>query len=218
MFAGHAAVALAVRPRVPRLSLGVLVAASYAIDLIWPLLLLTGIERVRIDPGNTAFTPLDFEWYPWTHSLVMSLAWGLAVGALVWMFSRSRAGGVIAGLLVFSHWVLDFLTHRPDLPLWPGQDAPMEGLGLWNSVAGTLVVEGALFVGSVILYVRATKSRDRVGSIAMWAFVLFIGLVWVSGPFAPPPPSAEAVAVVGCLSWLIPLWAWWFDRHRELEG
>jgi membrane-bound metal-dependent hydrolase YbcI (DUF457 family) len=114
---------------------------------------------------------------------------------------------------VVSHWVLDFVTHRPDLPLWPG--GPKVGLSMWNSPAATMVVESLLFVAGVALYVRATRARDRVGSIAFAAFILFLVAIYVANATSPPPPNAEAVAWVALSAWLLPLWAWWFDAHRE---
>ena len=172
MFAGHAALALASRKRVPEVSLGVLVAASYGLDLIWPILLLAGVERVEIDPGNTAFTPLDFVSYPWTHSLLMTLIWAVLGGAVTYVFSRSGRATLFVSALVVSHWVLDFVTHRPDLPLWPGDGAPMAGLGLWRSITATLVVEGTLFALGAWLYARATRTKDRIGSISMVVFLM----------------------------------------------
>lgn len=218
MFAGHAALALAARRKAPAVSLGVLVAASYGLDLAWPLFVIAGIESVRVDPGNTAFTPLDFESYPWTHSLVLTLGWAALAGAAAWLFTKNRRGALVVSVLVFSHWVLDFLTHRPDLPLWPGEGAPKAGLGLWNSVAGTYLVEGTLFVVCALVYVRSTRALDRIGSAGMWCFLALIAAIWVVGPFGPPPPSARAVATVALAVWLFPLWAWWFDRHREVRS
>ncbi len=214
MFAGHAALALAARRKASELSLGILVAASFGLDLVWPIFVLTGLEHVAVDPGNTAFTPLDFAYYPWTHSLTLALAWAVVGGVAGYLTSRSRRGAAIVAGLVASHWVLDFLTHRPDLPLWPGDGSPFAGLGLWNSVAGTLLVEGALFLVCALIYVRGTRARDRVGSIAMYAFLILIAVIWAGGPFGPPPPSERAVALVSLSIWLLPFWAMWFDRHR----
>jgi hypothetical protein len=198
VFVGHLAVGLAAKRIEPKMPLGVLVAASFGIDLIWPLLVLAGIEVVRVDPGNTAFTALDFESYPWTHSLVMAVVWGTVAGLLVRYWLKSGRAGWIAGGVVVSHWVLDLITHRPDLPLWPG--GTMLGLGLWNSIAGTLVVEGALFVAALVLYAKWTSPRDRVGRWALWGL---------------PPPSSTVVAGVGLLMWLLPFWAQWIEGHRE---
>ncbi len=145
MFVGHLAVALAAKRVEPRAPLGTLVGAAFAFDLIWPVLLLAGIEMVRIDPGNTAFTPLAFDDYPWSHSLSMAFVWAVAVGRVAAAVLRHARAGLIIGLTVLSHWVLDFFMHRPDLPLWPG--GPEVGLGLWNSIPLTLLVEGLLLHG-----------------------------------------------------------------------
>jgi hypothetical protein len=212
MFAGHMGVALAAKVAEPKAPLGVLVAASFGIDLLWPVLLLTGAESVAIDPGHTAFTPLDFEAYPWSHSLAMVVGWGILAGALVRAFGMSTRVAVVVGAVVVSHWVLDFVTHAPDLPLWPG--GPEVGLGLWNSVPATLAVEGAIFLGALALYARAFPARDRLGQVGLWALAGFMALIWASGPFAPPPPSETAIAVVGLALWVFPFWAWRVDAHR----
>jgi len=158
MFVGHLAVALAAKRVEPRAPLGTLVAAAFALDLIWPMLLLAGIEMVRIDPGNTAFTPLAFDYYPWSHSLSMAIVWAVAAGRVAAAVLKQARPGLIIGLTVVSHWVLDFFMHRPDLPLWPG--GPKAGLGLWNSIPLTLLVEGALFAAGVAFYLRATRARE----------------------------------------------------------
>jgi len=193
MFVGHTAVALVAKSREPRASLALLVAAAFGLDLLWPVFLLTGLERVRIDPGNTKFTPLAFESYPWSHSLVMTVVWGLLglVGVCVWKGSRSTQ--VLVLLLVVSHWVLDYVSHRPDLPLWPG-DSPMFGLGLWNSVSGTLVVEGAMLAAGVFLYLHGTKALDRVGSLGFWLLIGLSTMMWAGQPWSAPPPSSRFLA------------------------
>src|SRR4051812_46150446 len=120
MFIGHFGVAMAAKRVAPAASLGTLVLAAQLVDLIWPAMLLLGIEQVRIDPGITRVTPLDFVHYPYTHSLVASLAWG-ALLALVYGASRKDWRTALwLAVLVVSHWVLDAIVHRPDLPLWPG--------------------------------------------------------------------------------------------------
>ena len=214
MFAGHVAVALAAKPAAPRVSLGLLVAAAMWIDLVWPLFLLAGIERVAIDPGNTAFTPLDFVHYPWTLRLVAALGWSVAAAAGASVVVRRTAERVLVGALVFSHWVLDAVTHRPDLPLWPG-DAPKVGLGLWNSIPATIAVEGALTAAGLWLYARATRPRDAVGRYGFWAFAATVVLVWLGNLAGPPPPDERSLALVALALWLLPAWAWWADRHRE---
>lgn len=207
MFLGHAALALAAKPLAPRASLGVAIAATYGLDLVWPVLLLAGVERVEIAPGDTAFTPLRFAHYPWTHSFVAALAWAILFGAACWKLGR-RAAFVMAAL-VFSHWLLDALSHRPDLPLWPGSGAQI-GLGLWNSVAATLAVESTLFVAGAVIYVRAVGRA----SVGFWALLAFLVLVYLGAAFGPPPPSARAVAWSGVALLLLPFWAYWVDRAR----
>src|SRR5512139_3691369 len=138
MFLGHFAVGFAAKRLAPRASLGTLFLAAQFIDLLWPLLVLLGIERVRIAPGITTVTPLDFEHYPWSHSLFAVSVWGVLFATVYLFIRRDRRASLVLGLAVLSHWLLDFLVHRPDLPLLPGGER--FGLGLWNSLAGTLVV------------------------------------------------------------------------------
>jgi len=212
MFAGHLAVAMAAKHVEPRAPLGVLVAASFGIDLLWPVLLLAGLESVTVEPGATAFTPLSFDSYPWSHSFVTVLLWGGVAGLAMRRIGWSARVASLIGAVVVSHWVLDFVTHRPDLPLWPG--GPVVGLMLWNSVPATLIVEGVMLIGGAWLYARAAPARDRLGTVGLVALVLFVGVIWASGPFSPPPPDATAVAYVALALWLFPVWAWRIDVHR----
>lgn len=212
MFIGHAAVALAAKPLAPRVSLGLLLTAAYWVDIVWPVLLLAGLERVEIRPGDTAFTPLAFVHYPWTHSLAAAIGWGVLFGLAFWR-SGARAATVL-GALVSSHWVLDAVVHRPDLPLWPG-GAAMVGAGLWNSVPGTLLLEGALFAAGVVIYARHAPARDRIGAVAFWGLIGLLVLAYVANVVGPPPPSVAAIAYAGLAgAVLFGVWAWWADRHR----
>jgi membrane-bound metal-dependent hydrolase YbcI (DUF457 family) len=216
MFIGHNAVGFASKKLAPRVSLGWLMAAPMLPDLIWPILLLLGVEHVRIEPGNTKLTPLDFYDYPWTHSLLMSLVWAVLFALFYFAVNRYARGAVILAFGVFSHWVLDFLTHRADLPLWPG--GPKVGLGLWNIPAAELTLESLLFVAGLAIYIRGTSARDRIGSLGMWAFIVFLAVVFIANVLGPPPPSVNAIAWLGLLLWLLPLGAWWFDRHRQVRA
>ena len=213
MFIGHHAAAFAAKRLAPRVSLGTLMAAAMFLDLLWPILTLAGIEHFRIDPGNTTFTPLDFYDYPITHSLLMALVWS-ALAAIVYAIARrSSRDAVIVGLAVLSHWVLDFLTHRPDLPLWP--NGPQAGMGLWNSMTGTVLIESMFFAFAFALYVLGTAARDRIGSIGLWSFVAFVVLIYIANITSPPPPNWQVVAWSAVAAWLFVPWAWWFDRHRQ---
>jgi membrane-bound metal-dependent hydrolase YbcI (DUF457 family) len=215
VFIGHFAVAFAAKKAAPGVSLGTLVLAAVFLDVVWPVLVLAGIETFRIVPGITAINPFDFTYYPWSHSLLMTLVWSAVFALVYWAASGDRNGAVWVGLVVASHWVLDFASHRPDMPLYPGGSEKV-GLGLWQSIAATFAVEGALFAAGVALYLRATRSRDRVGTIAWWTFVALLLALYIPGPWAARPPSESAVAIFGIIALLIfGPWAYWTDRHRE---
>ena len=200
------------------MSLGTLVLAATWLDLIWPIFLILGIEHVRIRGGANPFLILDFYDYPWTHSLAMAIAWSIGFGVVYWLVTRYGRGALIAGIAVFSHWALDFVTHLRDLPLTPTADSMKVGLLLWQSPLATIVIEGLLFVAGVWIYVRMTKPRDRTGSIALMALIAFMIVAYIASLTSPPPPSANAVGWAGLASWLFPLWAWWIDRHSELRA
>jgi membrane-bound metal-dependent hydrolase YbcI (DUF457 family) len=215
VFIGHFAVAFAAKKAAPRASLGTLVLAAAFLDIVWPVLVLLGIERFRIVPGFTAINPFDFTYYPWSHSLLMTLVWSAAFALAYFAVSRDRVGAVWLAIVVASHWVLDFVSHVPDMPLYPGGSVKL-GLGLWRSIPATFAVEGLLFAAGIAVYVQVTASRDRVGSIAWWAFVALLLALYVPGPWASRPPSENAVAIFGIIALLIfGPWAYWIDRHRE---
>jgi hypothetical protein len=147
MFIAHFGVALAAKKAAPEASLGTLVFAAQFADLVWPIFLLCGWEQVRIVPGDTRLTPLEFTSYPYSHD------------------PRSA---LIAAVCVPSHWVLDYIAHRPDLPIIPG--GPVYGLGMWNSLPLTLAVEFALFAAGIAVYLRATRANDGIRQYALWSF------------------------------------------------
>ena len=216
MFIGHFALGLAAKRAAPRVSLPVLFSAAQLADLLWPFLLLAGAERVRIAPGITAFTPLDFVSYPYSHSLLLLGVWGVL---FVFAYKKvSRAAAVASRTLlalVVSHWVLDFVTHRPDMPIYPG--GPKVGLGLWNSVPATVVVEFAMFGVGVWMYLHGTRARDAQGRWGFWALAVFLAVVYIANISGPPPPSVTAIWISGIAGGLVLLvWSWWVDRHRDV--
>jgi hypothetical protein len=216
MFIGHFALGLAGRSVTPRVSLGTWFLSVQWLDLVWPLMLLAGLEHVRIDPGNTPMTPLDFYDYPITHSLAAVLVWSVLFGGLYYARRRDRVAAVLLGAGVASHWFLDAIAHRPDLPLWPG--GPMVGLDLWRSVPLTVAVESAMFAAGVLLYARATRSLDRTGRIALWSLVGFLYVAYLAAAFGPPPPDIGTLEGSALLGWLFVPWAYWIDRHRVSDA
>ncbi len=213
MFIGHFGVGLAAKKVTPAVSLGTLFLSAQFLDLLWPSLLLLGVEHVAIDPGNTKLTPLNFVSYPYSHSLIMVCIWGTLLGGAHWIVKREVKAAIIIGGLVVSHWVLDLLVHRPDLPLHLGE-SPLFGFGLWNSIFGTLLLEGGIFISGVILYLRATKANNRSGLIGFWALIGFLLLIYAGNVLGPPPPDTGAIAWIGQLQWLFVLWAYWVDKNR----
>lgn len=214
MFIGHFGIGFGAKPITPTISLGVLFIAAQFIDLLWPTLLLLGIERVQIAPEATAVTPLIFEHYPISHSLLAVAGWAVVLGAGYWAINRSVKGAGILALLVLSHWGLDLIVHQPDLPLYPGSEV-LAGLNVWSSLPFTLIIEISIFSAGVWLYARATQAIDATGHWAFWGLVVFLLAVYAGNLFGPPPPNVEAIAWAGHLQWLLVIWAFWVDRHRN---
>jgi hypothetical protein len=213
MFLGHFGLAFAAKKAAPKTSLGILVFAAQFADLLWPVLLLLGIERVRIVPGLLAASPFDFTSYPISHSLVAQLGWGMLLGLVYFAFKRDGRSALFVGGLVPTHWVLDFIAHRPDMPIYPG--GAKYGLGMWHSIPLTIFVEYVLFAAGIALYVGATRAKDKTGKLALWSLVGLLGVVYPASLFGPPPPSVQALAWSAIAIWLTLPWAAWADRHRQ---
>ena len=214
MYLGHYAVALAAKKASPGTSLGTLIAASQLIDIVWPLLVLAGVERVVVAPDKTAVAHLDFVHYPVTHSLLAVLAWSTLFACLYWLFTRNRTGTMVTWFAVLSHWVLDLVTHIPDLPLYPGSDK-LVGFGLWNSLSGTLALELGIFAVGLILYLGVTRPANRTGSYLLFILVMFLLVTYLANVLGPPPPDHRAVAWSAILLWLLVPWGYWIDRNRH---
>jgi hypothetical protein len=214
MFIGHYAVGFAAKRAAPRASLGTYVAAAVFLDMLWPVFLLLSIEKVRIAPGITPFSPFDFVSYPWSHSLLMAVVWSFAFGGTHYLVRRDAATAKMLGAVVFSHWVLDWVTHRPDLPLAPGL-AFKTGLGLWNSIAGTVAVEVTLFLAAGLWYERATEALDGVGRWAWYSLIAVLLIAYGASLGPPPHEGQETLIAWGTIAtWLFIPWAAWTDRHR----
>jgi hypothetical protein len=219
MFIGHFAVGFSSKRVAPRTSLVLLLAAPLLADLLWPVLLLLGVERVQINaPGGNPFLLLTFTAYPWSHSLATSVLWAALFAGAYFALTRYRRGAWVIGAAVLSHWLLDYVTHLPDLPLAPGVGV-LVGLGLWRSIAATIVVEVVMFVAGVWLYTAGTVARDGVGRYAWWALVLLTGLAYLTSLRGSAPASVPALAWTAVAGSVVSIWlAWLADRHRTVRG
>ena len=215
MFIGHYAIVLGAKKVVPDVSLGILFLACQLADLIWPNLVLLGIESFEVEPGNTVMTPLNFINYPYSHSLVGLAVWGaLFAGCYAVIRHKQIKHILVITIVVMSHWFLDYVTHRPDMPL-SFSASNLFGLGLWNTPAIAIPLELILFGVGLWLYARKTQAKDKIGQYGFWGLAAFLLFVYVGNIFGPPPPSVMAVAWSAQALWLMVIWAFWVDRHRN---
>ena len=217
MFIGHysAALAAASSPRAPRL--GVLFVGAQLVDLGFFSLMIAGVEKMRFEPGATVMNPMDLYFMPYTHSLIGSLLWAAGFGLLVWAATRRTAAGLIAAAVVFSHWLLDFVTHRPDLALPNGDKV---GLGLWNHPTIEMPLEIGLTLGGLWLFLRATQPATPAGRWS-WA-VLLVALLCMQavnwfGPVAPEVTVATGAEALFAYVLAIAL-GWWVAKGRRFRG
>jgi len=214
MFILHFGVALAAKKIAPRTSLGTLILGAQFADLLWPILLLAGVEQVEIVPGITKVSPFDFINYPFSHSLLMVAVWSVVVGGIYYVLRRYQRRAFVIAAAVISHWILDFIVHRPDLPLRPGGQARL-GLGLWNSWPASIAVEVLFFGSGLWIYFSSTRARDNIGRYGFWSLMAFIFLGWISSLFAGAPPDVRSVAWGALVMWITVPWAWWADKRRD---
>jgi membrane-bound metal-dependent hydrolase YbcI (DUF457 family) len=216
MFVGHFGVAFASKKFAPRTNLAVAILASEFVDVVWPIFVLLGIEKVRIVPGLMAVSPFDFVSYPWSHSLLMAIVWSVIFGGVYYAIRRDGKAATVMALVVVSHWFLDFLTHRPDLQLAPGL-AGKYGLGLWDSRVCTYIVELAIYFGGVAIYAQTTRARDGKGRWGFISYVALLLILYIVNLEGPPPPAINAALIsMEFATALLFAWAWWFDKHRDV--
>ncbi len=214
MFIGHYALGFAAKRVVSRTSLGTLFVAPTLADLLWPVFLLLGVEHAHMVPGDNPFLTLWLDDYPYSHSLLALIVWGVLFGYLYKAKTDDKRAALVIGLLVVSHWVLDFVTHRPDIQLYPG--GAKLGLGLWNSPAATVIVESVMLIGGVGIYARVTRARDGIGRWGLFGLVVLLAGSYGTTLFTQAPADMRAVAIGGIIfEGIFVLVAWWVDRHRE---
>lgn len=214
MFIAHFGVGFGAKSIAPKVSLGTLFLAAQFIDLLWPTLLLFGLEQVRIVPGATVVTPLVFESYPISHSLLAVIGWAVLFGGSHYWLKRDIRNALILGALVVSHWLLDLLVHQPDLPLYPGSTI-LAGMNAWSSLPLTILLEGSIFATGVWFYARSTTAADTAGRWGLYGLVVFLLFVYTANLFGAPPPNEVAIAWAGHAQWLLVLWGYWIDGHRH---
>lgn len=219
MFIGHFGLAFAAKKVAPKVSLGTLFIATQFVDILWPFLLVFKIEKVAIVPGYTKVNAFDFLYFPFTHSLLMGIVWGITGGWVYWLFKREIRGAFIVGLAILSHWFLDLIVHIPDLPLTPFGGYKI-GFGLWNSLLGTFIIETTIFLIGTCIYFKCTKAKNKVGGWGLYVLIALLVLVSCSNTFGPPPSPKGSLMfllfLVMSVMILIILLAYWVDKNREV--
>ena len=222
MFTGHFAIAFIGKRVERKLSLGMLVFACLLSDFLWCVFMIAGIEHVRIKPGITimpgmrAIDVLEASEISYSHSLLMTGIWGSLVALLYFSRRRnSRAALMLFGVVV-SHWILDFISHPPDMQLIPGEGKQHFGLGLWNSIPATLFIEGAFWVAAILLYIRGARSpRSRIGSFAFWIGCVIVTAAWIGNIAGPPPADLSTIGFTSLSFFSLTVgWAFWMNRIR----
>lgn len=216
MFVGHLAVGLAGKRMEPKISFGTWILAAVLADLIVFPLLIGGVERFQAVPGVTV-NRMAGE-IPYSHSLLMDAVWAGLFAGVYFLWRRYPRGAWLLFAAVLSHWVLDFVSHRPDMLLAPGTQAVF-GLGLWNSIPATLVVEGGLWLLAIIFYVRATKPKNRAGTYIFWIGVVLFTLAWYGNITTGMDPNPVRAGISGLIFFtLIVAGAYWINRLRPVRA
>ncbi|GMN01583.1 hypothetical protein [Erythrobacter sp. MTPC3] len=211
MFIGHFApafVAAAVSPKGPKLA--VYFIAAQLVDWGFFAFALIGIERMRVDPGATTMVPFDLYHMPYTHSLLGTAIWATAMVLIILILQRNVLGGLLAGFVVMSHWLLDLITHRPDLTLAGGDKT--YGLGLWNYPYAAIPLEIGITLLAFVIYLKRTRGPVGPPLILLMVLLAFQVINW----FGPEPASAgPALYLQALLAFAIATgFAWWVGENR----
>lgn len=217
MLVGHFAVGLAAKRIQPGVSAGTLVLASMFADLLWCVLMLAGIEHVQFKPVSGAGNYFNASNILISHSLAMDGVWAAMLSGAYYVRRRHSRGALLIFGVGLSHWILDWVSHRPDMPLAPGLDQHV-GLGLWTSIPATVIVEGGLWAFALVLYALASRPNRRAGAYMYWVGIGVLTLAWYNNIAGPPPrdPATAPISSLGFFSLLV-LWAYWIDKLRAGE-
>lgn len=214
MFVGHYAAALIARRAEPRINLGTLVLAAMFADFAWCVFMIFGLEQVQFKSGMGAGKYFSATNMIWSHSLLMDVGWATLLALAYLLRRRYPRGALTIYLVVLSHWLLDFVSWRPDLPLAPGMHRYV-GLGLWNSVPATLLVEGGFWLFAVILYVRWTRSKGLMATFVFWVGIGLLTLMWLNNIAGPPPQNPKTAPFASLIVFSLTVaWAYWVNRLR----
>lgn len=218
MFIGHYAVGFGLKRMAPKVSLGTLILGATLLDILFGIFVLTGVEHARVTPGASAAAPFEFYDYPISHSAFGVLVWSLAGFLAYWLWpgkdraQRKRPAAVFA-LAIFSHYVLDVISHTPDMPLL-GSDSFKLGFSLWDSLPATIAVEAALLAAGIVLYLHARRELRPSAKYGLAALIITLTASFLGGSFGPPPPNMTVIGIMltaGQAAYIA--FAYWIDKN-----
>ncbi|HUS09139.1 MAG TPA: hypothetical protein VMZ30_01645 [Pyrinomonadaceae bacterium] len=213
MLVGHLAVALTAKKIEPNISLGTWTLAAFLGDLVAFLLLIAGVEHFDPVPGAELNRTIGRD-IVYSHSLLMDIVWGAVFAGVYFLRRRNPRGAWMLFAVVISHWILDVISHRPDMALAPGV-RQVYGFGLWSYLPATLIVEGGFWLVALVLYARSTRPAKFAGRYVFWIGVALITLVWYGNIHAGMDPKPVKAAVGGLILFcLMVAWAYWINRLR----
>jgi hypothetical protein len=216
MFVGHYGVSFAAKPVVPRVPLWALFVAAQWLDIVWSILVLLGIEKLRIDPGLAH--GFDFYDMPYSHGLPGSILLSLILGAMAVPVVRGRRRPVVAliAAVSFSHWILDLIVHLPDLPLY--DNTAKVGFGLWQHFALSFPLEVTILGLGAWLWAHTAIFTSRRGRLLYWSFVLLLALLQIYVDFGPPPSSPADMAILALVTYtVLAVLAAWVERFAVVS-
>ena len=206
MFIGHYGAAYAAKAVAPKAPLAAYFLAVQALDVLFSVFVLSGIEHMEIVHKYTSYNPYRLYDMPITHSLVGSLGWAVAVAIVAMLVRLPRRESLVLGLAVFSHFLLDLPVHTPDLSI-AGNDTAKLGLGLWNNVPLVIALELLILVGGWVLFSRSKRSDATFPKQRNRIFLGVLALLTIVTPFMPDPASPAVFAVQALVLYCVLAWA-----------
>jgi hypothetical protein len=212
MHVGHFAAGFLGKRVAPQLSLGTMILAAMLADFLWCIFMLAGLEKVQFKTALGAanyFQPIDITL---SHSLVMIVVWAAIFAGIHFLWRRNKRPALLLFCLVLSHWPMDVIAHKPDMPWAPGVSQYL-GLGLWTNIPATMIVEGGLWVIAILVFLRTIRWRKRLALLVFWPVILLITLIFYNNVAGPPPPNPQTAPVVSLVYFsLVVAWAYWVNR------